>query len=59
MMNPTLANLGCKHGTEPVPPETDCLMANIDPALEKDVLDLTQRQRILDIHHHREPDYLG
>ena len=34
-------------------------MADIDIPLEQQVLDLAQRQRVPDIHHHREADDLG
>ena len=33
--------------------------ADIDAALAKDILDLAQRQRIPDVHHHREANNLG
>jgi hypothetical protein len=54
-----LPDLGSKHRTEPVPPEPHRLMADIDAALEKQILDLAQRQRVPDVHHHREVDHLG
>ena len=34
-------------------------MANIDAAFEQQILDLAERQRVPDIHHHRQTDYLG
>ncbi len=34
-------------------------MADIDAALEEEVLDLAERERVADIHHHREADNLG
>lgn len=34
-------------------------MANIDSALEQQVLDMAQRQRVADIHHHYESDHRG
>ena len=34
-------------------------MAEVDPALEQQIFDLSQRQRITDIHHDREADDLG
>jgi hypothetical protein len=33
-------------------------MADVDAALEQDVLDLTQRKRVADVEHHRETDHL-
>ena len=34
-------------------------MADVDAAFEQDVLDLTQRQRIANVHHDRNADHLG
>ena len=42
MFKATFPDLSRKHRTEPVPPETHRLVANIDAALEQDVLDLAQ-----------------
>jgi hypothetical protein len=39
----SLANLGGEHWTKPVPPEPDGLMADIDPALGQEILDVVQR----------------
>jgi len=58
-MNPTLPDLRCKQRTEPVPPEPYRLVADVDAPLEQNILDLSQRQRIADIHHHHEADHLG
>jgi hypothetical protein len=49
----------CSDGAEPVPPETHRLVADIDTALEQQIFDLAQRQRVPDIHHHREADNFG
>ena len=59
MMNSPLPDLRGEHRTEPVPPKPHCFVADIDAPLEQDILDLSQRQRIADIHHHREANYLG
>ena len=32
-------------------------MADVDAPLEQNILDLSQRQRIVDVHHHREVDH--
>ena len=48
-----------EHRTEPVPSEPHRLMADIDATLAKSSLDLAQRQRIPDVHHHREANNLG
>jgi hypothetical protein len=34
-------------------------VADIDATFKQQVFDLPQRQRIADVHHHREADYLG
>jgi hypothetical protein len=34
-------------------------MADIDAALAKNIVDLAQRQRTPDVHHHREANNLG
>ena len=47
-----------EHRTEPVPSEPHRLMADIDATLAKSSLDLAQRQRIPDVHHHREANNL-
>jgi len=45
ILNSTLPDLRSKHRAEPVPPETYCLVADIDATLEEKILDLAQRQR--------------
>ena len=57
VMNPSFSDLGRKHRAEPVPPEPYRLVADIDAAVEKKILDLAQRKRIPDVHHHRQADY--
>ena len=37
----------------------DGLMADVDTALEQQIFDLSHRQRVADIYHHREADDLG
>ena len=59
MMNPPLPDLRSEHRAEPVPPETHRLVADIDATFEQHVLNLAQRQRVADVHHHREADDLG
>ena len=59
MKNAPLPDLRGEHRTEPVPPEPHRLVTDVDAALEQQILDLPQRQRIADVHHHREADYLG
>jgi len=59
MMNATFSDLRGEHRAEPVPPETHGFVADVDAALEQQILYLSQRKRIPDVHHHREADYLG
>ena len=42
-----------------VPPEPHRLVADIDAALEKNILDLAHQQRTPDVHHYREANNLG
>jgi hypothetical protein len=41
-MNAPLPNLGGEHGTEPVPPETHRLVADVDATIEQQIFDLPQ-----------------
>jgi len=59
VMNASFPDLHGEHRTETVPPETHSLVADIDATLKQQVLDLAQRQRISNIHHHRQTDDLG
>jgi hypothetical protein len=59
MMDATLLDLRGEHWAEAVPPESHCFVADVDTALEQEILYLPQRQRITDAHHHREADHLG
>ena len=40
----SLTNLGGEHRAKPVPPEPDGLVADVDPALGQQILDVAQRQ---------------
>ncbi len=42
MMNPSFPDLRGKHRTEPVPPEPDRLVADIDATFEQQIFDLSQ-----------------
>jgi hypothetical protein len=42
MMNASFPDLGRRHRAEPVAPETNRLVADIDTALEQQILDLPQ-----------------
>jgi len=59
MINPTPSDLGGKQRTEPVSPKPNRLVTDVDATFGQQVLDLPQRKRKPDIHHHREPNYLG
>jgi len=49
--NPLLSDLGREHRTKPVPPKSDGLMADVDPALSQEILDISQRKRVPHVHH--------
>ncbi len=59
MMNALFPDRSREHGTEAVPPEPHRLVADIDTSFEQQIFDLSQRERIPDVHHHREADHLG
>lgn len=42
MLDPLAADLGGEHWTEPVPPEADGFMADVDATLEQQVLDVPE-----------------
>jgi hypothetical protein len=48
----SLTNLGGERRAKPVPPEPDVLVADLDPALSQQILDIAQRQRVSHVHHH-------
>src|SRR3984885_5071947 len=54
----SLTNLGGEHRAKPVPPEPDGLMADVDPALGQQILDVAQRQGVSPVHHHDQTDDL-
>src|SRR5208337_110736 len=54
---PLLSDLCSKHRAEPVPPKPDRLMADVDPALGQEILDVAQRKRVLHVHHHDQTDH--
>ena len=49
-------DLICKHRPEPVPPEANRLVADVDAAFEKKILDVPQAKRISNVHHHNQAD---
>ena len=50
--DPLAANFSSKQRAEPVPPQPNRLLANVDPTFEQQVLDVPQFQRKADIHDH-------
>jgi hypothetical protein len=45
LAHPLAADIRRKHRSEPVPPEPYCLVADVDAALEQQVLNVAQAQR--------------
>ncbi len=58
-LDASLADLGCEHWAEPVPPEPHRLVADVDAPLVQQVLHIAERQRGPDVHHHGQADDLG
>jgi hypothetical protein len=50
------ANFSSIVWAEPIPPEPDRLVADIDHARGQQILYVVQRQRVVDIHMHDQPD---
>ena len=57
-LNAMFSDLVGEHRTEATPPESYRLVADVDVPLEQNILDLSQRQWIADVHHHREANHL-
>jgi hypothetical protein len=53
------ADRGGEHRAETVPPEPHGFVADVDPALVQQVIDVAERQREADIQHHGQSDDLG
>ncbi|MDH3918748.1 MAG: hypothetical protein OEU25_11280 [Rhodospirillales bacterium] len=56
---PSCRRNGWWEFSEPVPPEPNGFVADIDTALEQQIFNLPQCQPVADVHHHREADHLG
>ena len=54
--DPALPDLRSKHRAEPMPPEPNRFIADLDAALMQQVLDVAERQRETDVQHHRQAD---
>ena len=59
MLDTLSSDLRGEHRTEPIPPETDGFVVDIDATLVQQILDVPQRRRESNIHHHRQADDLG
>ena len=57
--DPLPADVRGEQRTEAVPPMPHRLVADVDAAFEQQVLNITQRERKADIHHHHQPDHFG
>ena len=58
-LNSPFPDLSSEHRPEPVPPEADRLVRDIDAPFVEQVLDVPKRERKPDVHHHRQADDLG
>src|ERR1700733_7439947 len=54
---PLLSDLGSKHRAKPVPPKPDRLMADVDPSLGEEILDIAQRERGFQVDHQDQTDH--
>ena len=57
--DPLPTYVGCEHRGEPVPPVPHPFMADVDAALEQQVLNIPEAEREAQIHHHHEADHPG
>src|SRR5271170_3827769 len=57
MRNPLLSDLCREHRAKSVPPKSDSLMADVDPALGQQILNVAQRQWVSHVHHHDQTDH--
>jgi len=57
-LDAALPDLGGKHRTEPMPPKSDRLVADVDATLVQQILDIAERERKANVQHHRQADDL-
>src|SRR5208337_465057 len=57
MRYPPFPDVRREHRAKPVPPKSDRLMADVDPPLGQEILDVPQRQRVPHVHHHDQTDH--
>ena len=50
--DPVSPDFGGKQRPKPVPPKSNCLMADVDPALMQKVFNITKRKRKTNVQHH-------
>lgn len=55
---PPAADLDGKHWSDPVPAQPDGLLVDVDPTLGQWGPDVAQGQRVTDVEHDRQADYL-
>lgn len=58
-LRPLSADLASEHRNGPIPPETHCLLRDVDAALIEQTLDVPQRKRKAVLHQHRKTNDLG
>lgn len=56
---PLATDIAGKHRAEPVPPEPNRLVAQINTPFEQQILDIPQREWEAHIHEDNQPDHLG
>ena len=56
-LNPLLSDLRREHRAKPVPPKPDGIMADVDPALRQEILDVSQQQWVPHVHHYDQTDH--
>lgn len=57
--DPALSDLGCRHRPEPMPPEPDRFVTDVDATFVEEIFDIAQRERKTDVQHHRQADDFG
>ena len=57
--HPLAPDISSEQRPEAVPPMPHCLVADVDPPLGQQVLDIPQAQGEPHVHHHNQSDDLG
>lgn len=58
LLDPSLSDLRSEHRSEPIPQEPECLMADVNAVLVKQVPYFSPRTHGMDAQHHGKPDGL-